>query len=152
MTALTAIACVGAALVGGVWFAFSGFVMQALARLPAAHGAAAMQAINVTAVRPPLMLAMFGTAAVCVAAVVAALTGDGDGTGWIVAGAVLYLAGTVGVTIGGNVPLNDALARVAAEDAGDLWARYQDRWTAWNTVRGVTAAAAAATFAVALAS
>ena len=41
---------------------------------------------------------------------------------------------------------------MAAEDAGDLWARYQDRWTAWNTVRGVTAVAAAAAFAVALAS
>ena len=65
---------------------------------------------------------------------------------------MLYLAGSVGVTIGGNVPLNDALARVAAEDAGDLWARYQDRWTTWNTVRGVITVAAAAAFAVALAS
>jgi uncharacterized membrane protein len=152
MTALTAIAAVGSALVGGVWFAFSGFVMQALARLPATDGAAAMQAINVTAVRPPLMLAMFGTAAVCVAAAVAALTGDGDGAGWVLAGAVLYLAGSVGVTIGGNVPLNDALMRVTPEDAGDVWARYQDRWTTWNTVRGVITVAAAAAFAVALAS
>ena len=81
-----------------------------------------MQSINVTAVRPPLMLAMFGTAAVCVAAVVAAVAGDGGGTGWVVAGAALYLAGTVGVTIGGNVPLNDALARVEPGSAGrELW-------------------------------
>ena len=152
MTALTAIAAVGSAVVGGVWFTFSGFVMAALARLPTAQGAAAMQSINVTAVRPPLMLAMFGTAAVCVAAVVAAVAGDGGGTGWVVAGAVLYLAGTVGVTIGGNVPLNDALARVEPGDARELWTRYQERWTAWNTVRGVTAVAAAAAFAVALAS
>jgi uncharacterized membrane protein len=150
MTALIVISAVGSGLVGGVWFAFSGFVMQALARLPSAQGAAAMQAINVTAVRPPLMIAMFGTAAVCVATAVVALTGDGEATGWIVAGAALYLLGSVGVTIVANVPLNDALMRVAPEDAGELWSHYLDRWTAWNTVRGVTAVPAAAAFAVAL--
>ena len=63
MTALTVVAAIGSALVGGVWFTFSGFVMPALARLPAAEGVAAMQSINVKAVTPPLMLAMFGTAA-----------------------------------------------------------------------------------------
>ena len=58
---------IGCGLVAGVFLAFSGFVMAGLDRLPAAQGVAAMQSINRTAVRPPLMLAMLATAALCVA-------------------------------------------------------------------------------------
>jgi uncharacterized membrane protein len=41
-------------VVAGVFFAFSAFVMRALARLLAPQGIAAMQAINVVAVTPAL--------------------------------------------------------------------------------------------------
>lgn len=58
---LTVAAVLGCGLNAGVFFAFSGFVMAALRRLPAPQGIAAMQSINVTAVRPPLMAALFGT-------------------------------------------------------------------------------------------
>ena len=47
-------AAVGAGVNGGVFFAFSSFVMPALQRLPDAQGIAAMQSVNVTAVRPRL--------------------------------------------------------------------------------------------------
>src|SRR5699024_6794249 len=60
---VTALAC---AVVAGVFFAFSGFVMRALSALPPADAATAMQSINRTAVRPPLMIALFGTAAAVV--------------------------------------------------------------------------------------
>jgi hypothetical protein len=39
----------------GVFFPFASFVMPALARLPAAHGIAAMNSINVLAVTPVFM-------------------------------------------------------------------------------------------------
>ena len=39
-------ALLGSALVGGIFFAFSSFVMKALARVPPAEGIAAMQSIN----------------------------------------------------------------------------------------------------------
>ena len=55
-------------------FAFSSFVMPALRRLRPAQGAAAMQSINVTAVRPPFMLAFGGTAVSSVALLVVAVT------------------------------------------------------------------------------
>lgn len=132
-------AAVGSALVGGVFFAFSGFVVPALARLGA--GAAAMQAVNRAAVRPPLMLALFGTAALCVLAPV--LAGPSP---LLLTAAGLYLLGTLGVTVAANVPLNDRLAA----DAG-TWPDYRVRWTRWNTVRTVAALAASAVFAAALA-
>jgi uncharacterized membrane protein len=81
--------------------------MQGLARLPAQLGMAAMQSINTTAARPPLMTAIFGTGALC-----AALAARG--LGWwseessplLVAGAGLYLVGVIGVTAVVNVPLD----------------------------------------------
>ena len=43
---LTFIAALGSGLVAGIFFAFSNFVMKALARVPPAQGVAAMQSIN----------------------------------------------------------------------------------------------------------
>ncbi len=43
---LTLISALGCGLVGGIFFAFSTFVMKALTRLPPAQGIAAMQSIN----------------------------------------------------------------------------------------------------------
>ena len=90
LVVLTVATAIGSAAVGGVFFAFSTFVMPALRRLPAAQGIAAMQSINVTALLPPLMLLMFGTALACVALIVVAVV---DGSPWLVAGAAVYLVG-----------------------------------------------------------
>lgn len=75
---LTIGTAIGAASMGGVFFAFSSFVMDGLARIPAPQGIAAMQSINVTAVRPAFMTGLFGTAVACVPLTVAALRSWGD--------------------------------------------------------------------------
>jgi len=62
---LTLLAALGCAMMAGVFFAFSAFVMKALARLPAEQGIGAMQAINVAAVTFAFMAALFGTAVAC---------------------------------------------------------------------------------------
>jgi uncharacterized membrane protein len=150
---VTVAAAVGCGTVGGVFFAFSGFVMSGLTRLPAAQGIAAMQSINVTATRPPLMLALFGSAALCVALIVRAITGWGDRTAaLLLAGAVLYLAGAVLVTIAWNVPLNNHLASlpVQAPDAAGQWHSFVRGWTIANHVRAAASLAALACLAAAL--
>jgi uncharacterized membrane protein len=151
MSVAIAVTALGCALTAGVFFAFSTFVMQGLGRLAPARGAAAMQAINVTAVTPAFMTALFGTAALCLAMVVWGLAEWGDDAGpWMVAGGVLYLVGSIGVTIAANVPRNNRLAALAPEAAVDLWADYLRTWTAWNHVRTVASLAAAALLVVAL--
>lgn len=81
---LTLIAALGCGLMAGVFFAFSAFVMGALARLPAAQGIAAMQSINIRAVTPPFMTALFGTGVLGVAtAVVALLAWERPGAAWL---------------------------------------------------------------------
>ena len=117
LTLLTGIAATGSATVGGVFYAFSTFVMPGLRALPPAEGTAAMQKINVAAVRPGLMIALFGTAAVCVAVGVGAVTGGlRPPPVALLAGSALYLVGTVGLTAGYHVPLNNALAQADASD------------------------------------
>ena len=150
---LALITALGCGLASGVFFAFSSFVMPALGRLPAAEGIAAMQSINVLAVTPAFMTALFGTAAACMALAVWVLASpDGNSPALVIAGTVAYLAGVVGVTGARNVPLNDRLAAIDAGDprSVDLWHEYLRRWTAWNHVRTVTPLAAAAALTVAL--
>jgi uncharacterized membrane protein len=150
---LTFLAALGAGLTAGLLFAFSAFVMDALARLPPEQGIAAMKSINVAVLNPLFFTVFFGTAVLCVVLAVAAFFrwGEADAI-YLVAGSLLYLVGTIGVTIALNVPLNDALAAVApnsAEGAG-LWMRYIVNWTAWNHVRTVAALTALASFIIAL--
>jgi Domain of unknown function (DUF1772)/Protein of unknown function (DUF1579) len=71
---------------------------------------------------------------------------------YLLVGSLLYLVGTVGVTIAFNVPLNDALAIAKPEEAesANLWSSYLSNWTFWNHIRTVSALAATASFAIAL--
>jgi uncharacterized membrane protein len=143
----------GSGLTAGVLFAFSSFIMNALARLPPAQGIAAMQAINVTVVTPSFFGVFFGTAVLCLyLGGRSLLKWDEPGAGWVLAGCLLYVLGTIVVTIAFNVPLNDALAAVKPEstEGAALWAAYLSRWTAWNHVRTLAALAAAASFIGAL--
>ena len=98
-------------------------------------------------------LVFFGTAFCCLAlAVISLVRWQRPGTGYLIVGSLLYLIGTILVTIACNVPLNDALAGVdqSSAEAGRVWANYPQRWTAWNHVRTGTALAAASLFTVAL--
>ena len=149
---LTIVAGLGLGLIGGVFFAFSTFVMRALARIAPAAGMSAMQSINIAVINPMFLGVFLGTAAVCLATGLAAiLRWDMPGSGWVLAGSVLYLIGTLGVTIVCNVPLNNALARVepSQADAPEVWAGYVRRWTIWNHVRTLAALAAAGSFTIA---
>jgi uncharacterized membrane protein len=150
---LTLGAALGCALVAGVFFAFSTFVMRALARLPAAAGIAAMQAINVAVLRSGFMAVFLGTSALCVLALAGALLYWREPAApWWLAGATLYLLGSLLVTMRFNVPRNNALAALAPDDpaAGRRWAEYQSGWNAWNHVRAGAALIAAILFVIAL--
>jgi len=152
MTAVVLASAIGAALVSGIFYAFSTFVMKALGRLEPREGIAAMQSINVVVINPLFFLAFFGTGALCAITVVGALVSGGAvPLAPTVAGGVLYLVGCLGVTIAGNVPLNDRLAGVHPDEAAavSLWRSYLVRWTRWNHVRTAASLAAAALLTVA---
>ena len=146
-------ALLGSALVGGVFFAFSSFVMKALTRVPSAEGISAMQSINVVVLNPSFLGAFIGTAAVSLGAGGLALAGWGHPSApFFLSGALFYVVGTFLVTGLRNVPLNDQLAAVSATDpaAREVWERYVSRWTAWNHVRTAAAIVAALLYSLGL--
>jgi uncharacterized membrane protein len=145
---LTLASALGAGLVAGAFFAFSTFVMGALGRVPAPEGIRAMQQINITVINPWFMTALFGTAVLGLAVIVAALADwEGSYGPYLVAAGVLYIVGCIGVTMAFNVPRNDTLARLEPASAGaaEVWRRYLVEWTAWNSVRTVASLAASGT-------
>jgi uncharacterized membrane protein len=150
---LTLFSALGCGLVAGVFFAFSTFVMSALGRLQPSQGMAAMQSINITAINPLFMTAFLGTAVSCLfLAVSSLLKWNQPGAAYLLIGSLLYLVGTLGVTMVFNVPLNDALAIIKPDstDGANLWASYLTNWTFWNHIRTVAALAAAALFTIVL--
>jgi uncharacterized membrane protein len=152
--ALTLLAALGCALIAGVFFAFSAFVMKALARIRPSEGIAAMQSINVVVLNPWFLGAFFGTALACLLAVASGMWRWAEpDAAYLVAGGLLYLLGTFLVTVAFNVPRNKALAGVppASPQSASLWSQYVRGWTAWNHVRTVAALAAAVCFSLALA-
>lgn len=145
LTIVLLLMCVGAGTIGGVFFAFSAFVMRALAQLPASQGVAAMQRINIMVMNPLFLGFFFGTAVLGVGCAVAAfLPWDARRSLWLLAAGLLYVAGTFLVTIAFNVPRNEHLARVDAEspEAAEYWPVYVREWSNWNHLRTVGSLAA----------
>jgi uncharacterized membrane protein len=149
----TFISALGCGLIAGAFFAFSTFVMRALAQLPPAQGIAAMQSINIVVINPIFMLALFGTGLACLVLAISSLARwHNPGAGYVLAGSLLYILGTDLVTILFNVPRNNALAVVnpASTEGVAVWTSYLSSWTAWNHVRTIAALAATALFIIAL--
>lgn len=136
---------VGSAVIGGIFFAFSSFIMGALAKLPAANGIAAMQSINIVVINKSFLIVFFGTALLSLMVGITAITNWSSTSPYLIAGAVLYLVGTFLVTVVGNVPLNNKLAAISPFDASatELWQHYLGTWTFFNSVRAATGIVAA---------
>lgn len=140
ITVLTVVAIIGCGIVGGIFFAFSNFVMQALARVPSVEGILGMQTINVTVLNPGFLTIFMGTAVVCVVlAVMSVMAWGSTFSPYLLIGALAYVLGTWLVTGIGNVPLNNELATVVPSDpqAIAIWTHYLERWTQLNTLRTI---------------
>jgi len=153
LTVLTVLAAIGCGIVGGVFFAFSAFIMPAFARLTPANGIAAMQSINITVLTPAFLSVFMGSAVMAVIAAGASLMDFGGNEGVLrITGALLYVIGVIFVTGALNVPHNNQLKEVEPENRQDhdVWDRYLREWTTWNTVRTIASIVACLAFFLAL--
>lgn len=152
-TPLLFVAALGSAVMAGTFAVFSIAVMRALDRLPLPQAIAAMQSVNIAILNPVFLGIFVGTGIICIILPIASLT-DWSTTraSWMFAGGLLYLLGTLLVTIALNVPLNNRLALIRADapDAETTWRTYSTVWTRWNHVRALASLAATAAFMMAL--
>ncbi len=133
-----------AGVASGTTYAFSTFVMRGLGRLSEADAIRAMQAINETAISGAFLAVLVGTGP-ALGLYAAARASLGTGSGWLWSAAAVFVVGVVGVTVAGNVPLNEALDRVVADQAAPgTWQAYARPWLRYNHLRTAMAAASCA--------
>ncbi|WP_231495523.1 DUF1772 domain-containing protein [Hylemonella gracilis] len=132
------------ALTAGVFFAFSVFVMRALASMPPAQGILAMQRINITVIHPLFLGVFLGAAPLLTVAAYRAWNSPLS-YAWLLSAFLVYLLGSVFVTLAFNVPRNNRLAKLEADSpqAAEYWLVYLREWLLWNHVRCVASAVAA---------
>lgn len=135
------------ALVGGVFLAFSDFIMRSLAHTGGVGGVEAMQVINREVFRWVFMTLFLGMAGVSVlVSGYAAMSLTGPAATLILMAGIVYLVGCFAVTVFFNVPMNEALAKMdlGRDQTRAYWtSTYLPRWTFWNTVRTVACAVSA---------
>ena len=108
---------------------------------------AAMQAMNASVRNAAFAPAFFGTPLILlVTALVAWRSGEGRAALLFGAAGLLYLLGSLLLTVLVHSPMNDDLALVEtpleASRAREVWQDYSASWQSWNTVRTVVSCAA----------
>jgi len=140
-TLLSAASVLAYAAIGGVFLAFSDFIMRSFNLVRGQGGIEAMQVLNVEIMRSVFMVLFMGLTLVSlVIAVYAFVAVDGLPSRLLMLAGGIYLVGVFAVTAFGNVPLNNQLAGIdpAASQTIAFWKQsYMTRWVSLNTVRTV---------------
>ncbi len=130
------------ALMAGLFYAWSCSVMLGFARLSDREFVSAMQKTNRAIQNPIFFTAFFGAP---ISLIISTVLHYNQSPRFVLllAAAVIYIVGTFGVTMFGNVPLNDALDRFDLETASDeetalQRTNFEKPWNNLNTVRTVS--------------
>lgn len=139
-TVLT-VAATTTGLSAGLLYAYQVSVIPAFKTLSDDEYIAAMQSINVAIQNPVFGFNFLGTAIFLpIAAYLHRSTPGSLRFKLLVAATLLYIVGTLGITIGANVPLNDTLAKFSLQSStpkqvATARAAFQDPWNDWHMIR-----------------
>jgi len=127
----------------GVFFAWSCSVLPGLKLLSAREFILSFQSMN-RAIQNPVFLLCFLGAGIALPAAAWMHRGNSVQCGLLLAASVVYIVGVLGVTMAGNVPLNEALDKFDAGAATvEQMARQRDvfegQWMALHNWRSVAA-------------
>jgi uncharacterized membrane protein len=141
------------ALVAGLFFAWSVSITLGLARVSATEYVSVMQATN-RAIQNPLFFTAFFGAQILLPVCVFLFYGQTTRFWLLLAATLVYTFGVMGVTIFGNVPMNNALDDFKAEAAEPEEIQrqrqnYEGRWNNLNHIRTVSSTLAIVLFIIA---
>ncbi|MGH1516685.1 chryseobasin maturation helper ChrI [Chryseobacterium sp. JK1] len=139
ITFVLIITAVLTALIGGLFYAYSCSVVLGLGKLPDAEYLKAMQNINREILNPVFFLSFMGTAVLLPVSAVL-FRGQQPVFIFLLVAALVYLIGVFGVTVVGNVPMNDALDRfdisnATIEAVKQMRDQFEGRWNFLNNIR-----------------
>ena len=129
-------------LVAGLFYAWSCSVVLGLARLKDREFVDVMQKTNRAILNPVFFVSFLG-APVLLPVSTYLSYGSSPRFALLLAATVVFLTGTFGVTVFGNVPMNEALDRFDLETANDeetaqARANFERRWNNLNTIRTIS--------------
>ena len=132
---LDEIAIISFGFLGGVYFAFSFFVMQSLNEIDNKEAIKAMSSINLVILKSPFMILFFFSSFIALALFLKSifayeiLSSRGFAS-------LVFLIGMFLCTAIKNVPLNDKLASFNDSLSPEIeWNYYYKNWIMWNHVR-----------------
>jgi uncharacterized membrane protein len=135
-------------LSAGLFFAWSFSVTPGLAKINDTAYILAMQSMNRAILNPTFFLVFMGPLLLLPLSTYLSYTGTGSLRFWLLAGATIaYIGGVFGITMAGNVPMNEALdafnlGSATADDIAVRRAGFEDRWIFLNNTRTGCAALA----------
>jgi len=131
------------ALIAGLFYAWTCSVIPGLARLSNFEYIRAMQSLNLSIQNPLFFASFLGTALLLPVCSYLHFGQPISTRFWLLLiSTAIYLIGVLGVTIFGNVPLNDSLAAFQLDSASvneiaEARSRFENRWNSLNTIRTV---------------
>ena len=140
LTTIIVVAATSAAVMAGLYFAFSAFIMKSFDDIGAENAVAAMNSINEVILRSSFMVLFFGSTLLFAAlTIIGLMVGELQGSWMLVSAGALYVLGMFGCTAAFNVPLNNRLAAVGPgiQEKTETWVHYYRVWTKWNHLRAV---------------
>ena len=128
------------AVIGGVFSAFSEFIMAGLLRAEPASGIEAMQHINRTVLKTQFVAGIILIAPFSIGfALYALAVFEGNARFILSLIPIVYVPSVLVMTIAGNVPMNNRLEGLdhSSADAAAYWVKYGRVWTRLNHVRSI---------------
>ena len=142
-TVILAITATTTSLIAGLFYAYSCSVNAGLSGLSDSAYVAAMQSINKAIINPLFFLSFMGTLLLLPLSTYLHYEDQKSARFLLLLGATtLYCIGSFGVTMFGNVPLNDALATFNLESASSAEitlqrAKFEGPWNRLHTIRTI---------------
>lgn len=135
-------------LIAGLFYSYSCSVNPGLGALPDVGYLAAMQSINRVILNPAFFLSFIGTLLLLPLSTYQHF-GSGQRFYWLLGATLVYAIGTFGVTLFGNVPLNDALDKVNLTSSAQELAQFRLRFEIpWNRLHLIRTVASVVSFAM----
>ena len=140
---ILAITAILTALIAGLFYAWSVSVMPGFARLNDREFVDAMQATNRAIQNPLFFVSFFGAPLLLIVSTVLHY-GESPHFWYLLAATIVLIVGMFGVTVAGNVPLNNTLERfdlaaATAEEIARQRTAFERRWNNLNTIRTIAA-------------
>lgn len=133
------------ALIAGLFYAYSCSVNIGLAKLPNDGYITAMQSINREIQNPVFFISFMGTLLLLpISTFFQYKAGVMDSFWLLLIATIIYCIGTFGVTIMGNVPLNEMLDKfniqfASIEEISSIRNRFEIPWNRFHTIRTIAA-------------